>query len=73
MVVTSIVVTAAAIAFALNQNDETPEEIKIQTKGGELKVLLQENQGSGFQDIWLCGPAEQVFSGIIVLRTEDLA
>jgi diaminopimelate epimerase len=38
----------------------------VHTEGGELKVKLSQTDG-GFDDIWLCGPAEKVFEGVIEL------
>lgn len=55
-------VTAAAIASAGDQDGHY--EFRIRTKGGELQVSFQKS-GKGFDDIWLTGPAEFVFSGEI--------
>ncbi len=38
-------------------------EINVNTKGGQLKVLFKYSN-DGFSNIWLCGPAKQVFNGI---------
>jgi diaminopimelate epimerase len=57
-------VTAAAISLA--QSDHSLAEIRVHTEGGELKVKLSQIDG-GFDDIWLCGPAEKVFEGVIQL------
>ncbi len=60
-------VTAAAIAYYLKQNTST--QVPITTKGGNLEVKFQKNstntEGRGFDNIWLCGPATQVFKGSI--------
>lgn len=56
-------VTAAALTFMKNNNQT---EVEILVKGGELKVYAQKN-GEGFSDIWLEGPAVQVFEGRINL------
>ncbi len=61
-------VTAAAIAYALEKGNETITEVPIRTKGGELKVLLEKKADNRFEQIWLCGPATQVFAGSIVLK-----
>ena len=58
-------VTAAAIAFALEKDLE--KEVEVETKGGELKVTF-ERDGSGFKNIWLCGPAKKVFEGRIDVK-----
>ena len=56
-------VTAAALAHAVkNQIASGPTNIK--TKGGQLSVRFK-HEGNRFTDIWLCGPAELVFSGVI--------
>ncbi|WP_312421799.1 diaminopimelate epimerase [Epilithonimonas sp.] len=52
-------VTAAALTF-LNNNNQTFVEIKVM--GGNLKVYAEKN-GDGFKNIWLEGPAVQVFKG----------
>jgi diaminopimelate epimerase len=60
-------VTAAAIAFALKKAPHFEEKfafsVPILTKGGNLEVRLQRTAESGFQDVWLCGPAVQAFQG----------
>jgi diaminopimelate epimerase len=60
-------VTAAAIAFALKIehvfNKNKTFTVPILTKGGNLEVRLQRNSKDVFQNIWLCGPATQVFQG----------
>ena len=53
-------VTAAALAFAADREAAT---IQIQTLGGELAVRFEKAPGGGYQNIWLIGPAERVFSG----------
>jgi len=58
-------VTAAAIASALHfQNLASANIINISTLGGKLKVKLRRAE-KGFENIWLCGPATKVFSGVI--------
>ena len=58
-------VTAAAIAYQMQeQPNQSPNPVHIKTKGGNLKVRFQQKNNS-FYDIWLCGPATQVFSGTI--------
>lgn len=56
-------VTAAAIA--MDYIGETEKNVvAIITKGGDLKVTF-EKKGSGYDNIWLIGPAVQVFKGEI--------
>ncbi len=59
-------VTAAAIAYFLQYNSASPEQqqINIRVKGGDLIVRFCYQEGV-FSDVWLCGPAEQVFQGLI--------
>ncbi|BDS12455.1 diaminopimelate epimerase [Aureispira anguillae] len=60
-------VTAAALAYHLEFSLNSPTHpINIQTKGGQLTVRFQ-YKDQQFYDIWLCGPAIQVFKGHIKL------
>lgn len=54
-------VTAAALTCAL-ENDLLNGEISVITSGGELSVEFEKTK-SGFDNIWLVGPAKLVFSG----------
>lgn len=54
-------VTAAAISFIENYGGD---KIAIKTLGGNLKVSAEKYE-KGYQNIWLEGPAEQVFYGEI--------
>lgn len=60
-------VTAAAIAYYLQQPSPARQQVKIKAKGGNLEVRFQPN-GQGFNDIWLCGPAVQVFKGQLTIN-----
>ncbi|RZJ40841.1 MAG: diaminopimelate epimerase, partial [Chryseobacterium sp.] len=40
--------------------------IKVKTLGGDLKVYAEKN-GNSFREIWLEGPAKQVFRGHVDL------
>ena len=55
--------TAAALTFLKNTDAAS---VQVQVLGGLLKVHA-EKTGSGFKNIWLEGPAQQVFSGDIEL------
>ncbi len=57
-------VTAAAIAHYCKNEKAT--KIPIQTKGGNLEVRFSPN-GKGFKNVWLCGPATQVFQGSVTV------
>jgi len=52
-------VTAAALTFMQNNNQTF---VGIKVMGGNLKVYAEKNDG-GFKNIWLEGPAVQVFKG----------
>lgn len=54
-------VTAAALSLAHKSNLEAGK-IKVNAVGGELQVGFRTKDGN-FVDIWLIGPAEQVFKG----------
>jgi len=55
-------ITAAALAFCLKSKTEQ-EEIHVKAKGGNLSVRMKPDGNSGFEAIWLCGPAALVFEG----------
>lgn len=56
-------VTAAAIAYHHKHPEVT--KVPIKTKGGQLEVHFEKNTEGVFENIWLCGPAIQVFKGEI--------
>ncbi|MES2431507.1 MAG: diaminopimelate epimerase [Bacteroidota bacterium] len=56
-------VTAAALVSA--HNDKGFNEVKVKTPGGSLSVEFTKIDDSHFEDIWLSGPAEFVYSGEI--------
>ena len=56
-------VTAAALTFMKNNNQTF---VGVKVMGGQLKVYA-EKDGDGFKNIWLEGPAVQVFKGDINL------
>lgn len=62
-------VTAAALVFGSQKN---LNQVNIKTLGGNLSVKFQKNGNGGFQNIWLIGPAEQVFSGKISIIENQL-
>ena len=57
-------VTAAAIAYHLQHPKKSLREVAIEAKGGKLSVRFEVNNDH-FHNIWLCGPAEKVFEGVI--------
>ncbi|MCU7616124.1 diaminopimelate epimerase [Chryseobacterium sp. PBS4-4] len=56
-------VTASALTFLQKSNLTS---IKVKTLGGDLKVYAEKN-GNSFREIWLEGPAKQVFKGNVEL------
>jgi diaminopimelate epimerase len=58
-------VTAAALVCFHNDNGFNRVEVK--TKGGNLSVEY-DKIGNTYKDIWLNGPAERVFEGMIEIR-----
>ena len=56
-------VTACALVTMAQENSQ---EIQVKVLGGILKVYA-EKDGNGFKNIWLEGPAQQVYQGEIIL------
>lgn len=56
-------VTAAALVFAHNENGFN--RVDVRTLGGRLAVEFDKVSEDSFKNIWLCGPAEFVFKGLI--------
>jgi diaminopimelate epimerase len=55
-------VTAVALAmYGLKETSQN--EVTLRTPGGDLKVRFQ-NSGNGFSEIYLIGPAVQVYKGV---------
>ena len=55
-----------AVALAMHSKKLTNEnQLTLKTLGGDLKVSFQSNE-NGYDDIWLIGPAKQVFKGEFV-------
>lgn len=59
-------ITAAAIA-AFELEKVKSNEVLVQALGGTLKVSFERNSLGEYEDVWLTGPAEFVFSGEIQL------
>lgn len=58
-------VTAAAIVFA--HNEKGFNRVEVKTKGGHLAVEFDKINDQEYRDIWLCGPAEFVYKGEIII------
>lgn len=59
-------VTACAIVAA--HNDNGFNRVEVTTKGGHLCVEFDKTDDTHFSNIWLCGPAEKVFNGNLILE-----
>ena len=54
-----------AVALAMNYIGETEKNlITLHTQGGQLQVSFEKKE-KGYENIWLIGPATQVFKGVI--------
>ncbi|MBJ6108591.1 diaminopimelate epimerase [Hymenobacter sp. BT523] len=51
-----------AVALAASQRGAT-SPVRLRTPGGELEVSFEQRPDGGFTNVWLSGPAVQVFSG----------
>jgi diaminopimelate epimerase len=56
-------VTAAALVCYHNETGFN--EVEVKTPGGKLYVEYDRSPAGQFTNIWLCGPAEKVFEGMI--------
>ena len=65
-------VTACAIAQYLDTGKKSETQIPIEAKGGKLSVRFSENDKNGFEDIWLSGPATEVFRGDVDVRSNSV-
>ena len=59
-------VTAAALVCFHNENGYNDVEVK--TLGGNLTVEFDRLDEDKFVNIWLCGPAERVFEGKVLVK-----
>ncbi|HEY5407936.1 MAG TPA: diaminopimelate epimerase [Ginsengibacter sp.] len=59
-------VTAAALISA--HNDKGFNRVEVETKGGKLSVEFEKISEKEFENIWLCGPAEMVFKGEVIVN-----
>ena len=58
-------VTAAALVS--HHNDKGFNSVRVETKGGNLRVEY-DKEGNSYKNIWLIGPAKKVFEGSIQLN-----
>ncbi len=59
--------TACALATAFNNASLGKNELNVKVRGGELIVHFFQNELNSFTDIFLSGPAQSVFEGIVEL------
>ncbi len=59
-------VTAAALVYA--HNDNGFNSVNVKTLGGKLFVEFDNYNNEHFENIWLCGPAQMVYSGTIPIN-----
>ena len=58
-------VVASAIAYFLESPSEQRQQVAVKAKGGDLRVRFQAHPDGRFTDVWLTGPAKQVFEGVL--------
>jgi diaminopimelate epimerase len=58
-------VTAAALVCFHNENGFN--EVEVKTLGGQLSVEYERIDENHYENVWLTGPAERVFSGSVVV------
>lgn len=55
-----------AVALAMHKSGKTiAQDVVLKTEGGKLKVAFKVALDGRYEDIWLIGPATQVFKGIL--------
>lgn len=59
-------VTAAALVSYHNENGFN--DVGVKTLGGSLSVEFDRHEDDTYSDIWLCGPAEKVYEGTVVVK-----
>ena len=61
-------VTAAALAYYKHASKVADQiQVNVKARGGELQVRYSAHDDGSFDNIWLCGPAQMVFAGEILL------
>lgn len=61
-------VTACALAYIYSTKGGVDRQISVHTKGGDLSVSVGEYiEGEGFKGIWLSGPVQHVFNGVVTV------
>jgi diaminopimelate epimerase len=62
-------VTAAALMCYHNENGYN--DVDVKTLGGQLTVEFDRLDDERYTNIWLCGPAERVFEGMVSISSGD--
>ncbi|HXB45592.1 MAG TPA: diaminopimelate epimerase [Puia sp.] len=57
-----------ASALVCHHNDTGYNEVTVITKGGKLTVKYERTSENKYENIWLCGPAENVFGGEVEIK-----
>jgi len=60
---------ATAAALICYHNENGFNEVTVKTRGGTLQIEYNKIADKQFNNIWLCGPAHNVFEGAIDLST----
>jgi diaminopimelate epimerase len=58
---------ATAAALVCYHNENGFNEVEVDTPGGRLNVEFDRVDDGRFVNIWLCGPAEKVFEGVMTI------
>jgi diaminopimelate epimerase len=56
-----------ASALVCYHNERGFNEVTVHTRGGKLIVEYDRTDDDTYNNIWLCGPAEKVYEGIVKL------
>lgn len=59
-------VTAAALVSYHNENGFN--DVGVKTLGGSLSVEFDRHEDDTYSDIWLCGPADKVYEGTVIVK-----
>jgi diaminopimelate epimerase len=49
-------------------NENGFNDVEVKTLGGSLNIEFDRNDEDKYSNIWLCGPAEKVYQGIIEIK-----
>jgi len=60
-----------ACALVCHHNDVGYNDVPITTKGGKLVVRYERHIDNTYTNIWLCGPAEKSFDGVVEVELKN--